>query len=201
MQRQGGAPRLSAADRYFSLRTAPFRSVEGHCGLVRRQVLRLLFGVALGALPLSRALARSEGNGGGNGNSGNGNSGNGNSGNSNSGNGNSGNGTSGNGNSGSGSSGKDGEKGNKGGEQGETSEETAQDQDRALEAVEEGRALPLSAFLPRIERKFGGRVIDAALREVGKRLLYDLKMLSPGGRVFTVSVDAATGRPSGGIGM
>ena len=151
---------------------------------------RLLFGVALGVLPLSRALAASEGNGGGNGNSGNGNSGNGNSGNGNSGNGNSGNGNSGTGNpgngnsgngnsgngnsggnNGSGNEGKDKEKGSKGEEQAGASEETAQDQDRALEAVEEGRALPLSAFLPRIERKFGGRVIDAALREVGKRLL------------------------------
>ena len=178
--------------------------LEGRSGLVRRQVLRLLFGVALGALPLSllwpaagKAMAATE--------------------------------TRkrqlGNGNPGTATratairematpemaipaetmaperAAKAERREARSGEQAGASEETAQDQDRALQAVEEGRALPLSAVLPRIERKFGGRVIDAALREVGKRLLYDLKMLSPGGRVFTVSVDAATGRPSGGIGM
>jgi hypothetical protein len=75
------------------------------------------------------------------------------------------------------------------------------DHEAALKAVKDGKALPLRTLLPQIEQKYRGEVIDAALRRVGRRLVYTLRVLSPGGRVFMVSVDAATGRPSTGFGF
>ena len=78
---------------------------------------------------------------------------------------------------------------------------TVLDQDAALAAVRDGKALPLGAFLAQIERKYGGEVIDAVLQSTGRRLIYTLRMLSPGGRVFVVAVDAATGRPNPGFGL
>jgi hypothetical protein len=72
------------------------------------------------------------------------------------------------------------------------------DHERARDAVRDGRALPLGAFIARIERQYGGRLIDARLRERRGKLVYELKLISDrGGRVFTVSVDAKTGRPRG----
>jgi hypothetical protein len=72
------------------------------------------------------------------------------------------------------------------------------DHERARDAVRDGRALPLGAFIAKIERQYGGRLIDARLRERRGRLVYELKLMSDeGGRVFTVSVDAKTGRPRG----
>jgi hypothetical protein len=73
------------------------------------------------------------------------------------------------------------------------------DQDAALDAVEQGEALPLRTLLPEIERRYGGDVIDAVLRKKGRKLVYALKVLSPGGRVFIVTVDAATGRQERGL--
>jgi hypothetical protein len=73
------------------------------------------------------------------------------------------------------------------------------DHEAALKAVKDGEALPLRILLPQIEQRYGGEVIDAALQRIGRRLVYTLRMLSPGGRVFAVAVDAATGRPSSGL--
>jgi hypothetical protein len=76
------------------------------------------------------------------------------------------------------------------------------DHDRARDAVRHGRALPLSAFIASIERQYGGRLIDASLRERRGELVYELKMISDtGGRIFTVSVDAKTGRSRGLFGF
>jgi hypothetical protein len=78
---------------------------------------------------------------------------------------------------------------------------TVLDQDATLAAVKDGKALPLRALLPQIEQKYRGEVIDAVLQRIGRRLIYTLKMLSPGGRIFVVAVDAATGRPNTGFGL
>jgi hypothetical protein len=87
---------------------------------------------------------------------------------------------------------------NSGGRGGDDDDDDYHDHDRARDAVRDGRALPLGAFIARIERQYGGRLIDARLRERRGRLVYELKLMSDkGGRVFTVSVDAKTGRPRG----
>jgi uncharacterized membrane protein YkoI len=76
------------------------------------------------------------------------------------------------------------------------------DQDRARRAVREGRALPLSAFIAKIELQYNGRLIDANLHERQGRLVYELKLLSDtGGRIFVISVDAATGLSRGMFGF
>jgi hypothetical protein len=73
------------------------------------------------------------------------------------------------------------------------------DQDAALDAVEQGEALPLRTLLPEIERRYRGDVIDAVLHKKGRKLVYTLKVLSPEGRVFVVAIDAATGRQVRGL--
>ena len=71
----------------------------------------------------------------------------------------------------------------------------AQEHDLVLRAVEEGRAVPMRSLMAQIESKFRADVIDARLRTGRNGLIYELKMLSDQGRVFVVSVDAATGLP------
>jgi uncharacterized membrane protein YkoI len=53
----------------------------------------------------------------------------------------------------------------------------------------------LRYFLPRIELRYKAQVIDVAFREIRGRLFYEMKLLSDSGRIFVVSVDAASGRP------
>jgi hypothetical protein len=141
----------------------------------------------------------SQGNAGGNGNGNSGGNGNGNSGGN--GNGNSGgNGNSNAGGNGNGNSGGNGNANSGAQSHGSSGHDTG-DHDRARHAVEQGRALPLATFVAKIERQYRGHVIDAALNERRGRLVYELKMLSDGGRVFVVDVDAATGRPQGLFGF
>jgi uncharacterized membrane protein YkoI len=61
--------------------------------------------------------------------------------------------------------------------------------------VRRGQARPLRAYIHEIERLYRGTVIDAKLREVHGKILYELRLLSDNGHIFTVAVDAATGRP------
>ncbi len=65
------------------------------------------------------------------------------------------------------------------------------DQDRALNAVKGGQAMPLSI----IENRWaiGGRVIDANLGTLGGRLIYMLTILTPKGVLEHIQVDARTG--------
>lgn len=74
-------------------------------------------------------------------------------------------------------------------------ERAAEEHDLVLRAVEEGRAVPMRNLMAQIEAKFRADVIDAKLRNGRNGLIYELKMLSDQGRVFVVSVDAATGLP------
>jgi hypothetical protein len=68
------------------------------------------------------------------------------------------------------------------------------EQDRARRAVETRSALPLAEVLRRIGSQLNGRVIDAALIEVGGSLIYRLKVLSADGRtVRIVEYNASTG--------
>ncbi|MBK7250337.1 MAG: PepSY domain-containing protein [Gammaproteobacteria bacterium] len=45
-----------------------------------------------------------------------------------------------------------------------------------------------------MERQFGARVVRAETREDRGRTVYVLRLLSPDGRVWTVRVDAQSGR-------
>ena len=169
--------------------------------MTRRGFLRVLCIVAALNLGVGPAMAESgSGSSGSNSGSGSDNSGSGSSGsgsgsdNSGPGSDNSGPGGGGGDNSGPGGGDDDGDRSGRGGRGG--------DHDRARDAVRDGRALPLSAFIRSIERQYRGRLIDASLRERRGQLVYELKMMSDtGGRIFTVSVDAKTGRARGLFGF
>lgn len=66
------------------------------------------------------------------------------------------------------------------------------DHERARRAVSEGNALPLSDILAALRPSLDGEVIEVELEAKGGRLLYELKVLSPAGRVREIYVDAAT---------
>jgi hypothetical protein len=67
------------------------------------------------------------------------------------------------------------------------------DHERARAALEAGQIRPLSDLLAEVERRFRGRVIEADLERDDTQWLYELKILPPNGRLFTVELDAATG--------
>jgi uncharacterized membrane protein YkoI len=67
------------------------------------------------------------------------------------------------------------------------------DHERARAALEAGEIRPLSEVLADVERRFLGRVIEAELDRDDGQWLYELKLLPPNGRMFTVEIDAASG--------
>jgi len=67
------------------------------------------------------------------------------------------------------------------------------DHERARAALEAGQIRPLSELLAEVERRFRGRVIEAELELDDGQWLYEIKILPPNGRLFTVELDAATG--------
>jgi len=71
----------------------------------------------------------------------------------------------------------------------------ADDQERARSAREAGRALPLASILDRVRQSTPGVVLGVELEEEGGRVLYEVKVLRPDGRVRLLAYDAATGKP------
>lgn len=67
------------------------------------------------------------------------------------------------------------------------------DHERARAALEAGEIRPLAEVLTDIERRYMGRVIEAELERDDGQWLYELKLLPPNGRVFSLEVDARTG--------
>jgi YD repeat-containing protein len=70
-----------------------------------------------------------------------------------------------------------------------------EDQERARSAREAGRALPLAAILDRVRQSAPGVVLGVELEDEGGRVIYEVKVLRPDGRVRRLAYDAATGRP------
>jgi uncharacterized membrane protein YkoI len=68
-------------------------------------------------------------------------------------------------------------------------------EEEALQAVQSGRAVPLSRIVGVLERTNGGEVLDAKLVRAGSVLLYRLKLLLPDGSVTTEFYHAPTGQP------
>lgn len=67
------------------------------------------------------------------------------------------------------------------------------DHDEARRAVEEGRTRPLAEILNRIQPRLGGKVIGVELEREHKRYIYELKVMTPGGELREIYVDAMTG--------
>lgn len=69
------------------------------------------------------------------------------------------------------------------------------EEDRALEAVRTGRAVPLDRVLSKAQSATGGDLIDTRLLTVEGFLLYELRMLLPDGTVDRLYYYASTGNP------
>lgn len=68
------------------------------------------------------------------------------------------------------------------------------DHERAREAVAAGRILPLETIVERVRAEVGGEILDVELEdEHDGQLVYEIKVLAPGGRIVKLEYDAATG--------
>ncbi|KAA5601682.1 PepSY domain-containing protein [Blastochloris sulfoviridis] len=67
------------------------------------------------------------------------------------------------------------------------------DHDCARRALQEGRARPLAEILPTVESALGGEVIEIELEHCDDRIVYEVKVLRPDGRLVEAKVDARTG--------
>jgi uncharacterized membrane protein YkoI len=68
------------------------------------------------------------------------------------------------------------------------------DHDFAKSALEQGRVLPLADIIAKVSRQVPGKVIEVELEDEDGSLVYDLKVLSPQGRLQEIEVNAATGK-------
>lgn len=67
------------------------------------------------------------------------------------------------------------------------------DHSEARRAVERGELKPLSEILARIEKEFDGRVLEVELERHRDRLVYEIELLTPDGRVLEIKYDGRTG--------
>lgn len=67
------------------------------------------------------------------------------------------------------------------------------DHARARAALERGDILPLADILASATRDFPGKLLEAELEAEDGRLIYELELLAPGGRVVELAYDARTG--------
>lgn len=65
--------------------------------------------------------------------------------------------------------------------------------DRARRAVEAGEVVPLQAILAAVARDYPGDVIETELEQFHGRPAYEIKLLSPEGRVMQLIYDAHDG--------
>lgn len=63
-----------------------------------------------------------------------------------------------------------------------------------IEAAPLARGISLDEAIDRVQRQYGARVVRAEVRESRGRTVYVLRLLSREGRVWTVRVDAQSGR-------
>lgn len=63
----------------------------------------------------------------------------------------------------------------------------------ARRLLETGKILPLQEILARVSQSVPGKLIETKLEYEHGRIMYDIKILRPEGRVQEVEVDAATG--------
>ncbi len=69
------------------------------------------------------------------------------------------------------------------------------DHDRARRAVLAGEVLPLRSILDRASAAYGGEFIEAELEtEDGGLMVYEVKMITPAGKVVKLVYDARDGR-------
>lgn len=64
------------------------------------------------------------------------------------------------------------------------------DQDRARDALRQGRVVPLNKILEKVEKDYSGKVIQVELEDHGRQLYYEVKMLADTGRLIELRYDA-----------
>lgn len=68
------------------------------------------------------------------------------------------------------------------------------DHEEARRAVLRGELKPLSEILAKVEAEFAGRVLEVQLERHGNnRLVYEIELLTPAGRVLELKYDGRTG--------
>lgn len=67
------------------------------------------------------------------------------------------------------------------------------DHDEARRAVEQGHARQLAEILRQIQPRLDGKVIGVELEREHERYIYELKIVTPGGALREIYVDAMTG--------
>lgn len=75
----------------------------------------------------------------------------------------------------------------------ESEDRDRKDSDRARDGVSSGRLLPLTKILKGLDSRFSGRLLDANLKQRRGRDIYELQLISPGGRVIELRIDATNG--------
>ena len=70
------------------------------------------------------------------------------------------------------------------------------DHDRAFGAVERGEALSLPEVMKRAKQQLRGEVVGTAFNREHGRWIYEFRIVTPGGRLRRVFIDAATGKPT-----
>ncbi len=164
--------------------------------LTRREVLAMLLVLAAAGAWPRHALAKDGDSGGGGGNSGSGGGGGDSDSDSDSDSGGGGD------NSGSGGGGDDGDGEDDGdGDDDRGRNRRGRDEDDARKAVKDGKAISLREASRRVAKQYGGRIIDAKLKNASNGLYYEFRIVSGSGRVRKVSMDAVTGRFVGLLGF
>jgi uncharacterized membrane protein YkoI len=68
------------------------------------------------------------------------------------------------------------------------------DNEEARWAVQSGRALPLAEILRRLDGRLGGDIIEVELDEDDGRYVYEFKVITRGGQLLEIEVDALSAR-------
>jgi len=71
------------------------------------------------------------------------------------------------------------------------------DHDRAREALQEGKVLPLRSVLDIVERSYPGQVVKVEFEEDDGEYLYEIRLLQDGGNLLKLKIDARDGRVLG----
>ena len=66
--------------------------------------------------------------------------------------------------------------------------------ERARQAMEQGRVLPLTSVIAKVEREHPGQVVKIEFEEDDGRYIYEIRLLQRDGRMAKLKVDAVDGR-------
>ena len=69
-----------------------------------------------------------------------------------------------------------------------------EDADRAHRALQRGEVRPLAEILTTLERRLEGEIVGVEFESEDGRHVYEFEVVTPGGRLLEIYVDAATGR-------